>query len=369
MNALHHDLDRLPPATAVLPEREAANDAAGTVEPAFDLLGRLPISLCRPFKAGLKAALSHTPRPPDCRIFSGAQWHTPFDRLPDWPASRLPALLVTNLHADLFASDWLRHYTPERAPSAAPLHPACAAAGLRDERGIFRSFALAPFVFLVDEKRLRGRAAPRCWADLLDPAWTDEIVFGCWCPGEASTYHDYCGYLLLCLYLEFGAAGLIAFAANVRHSQHDLHTAAQSGAIAVLPWSHTELRPHRACVRVVWPEDGALVMPISWLLKRGATAVAPLVDYLQSRELGAILAGNAYPPIHLALGAAAAYPPDIRLKWPGWPYFHSGNMATDSATASGIFLAACYGRHGDRRIRKRGPDSESIPIALSSARE
>ncbi|MDR2259669.1 MAG: ABC transporter substrate-binding protein [Azoarcus sp.] len=357
MNAPHHSLDRRPPAPAVPPRPDAANDAANTVEPASDLLGRLPVSLCRPFRTGLKAALSPL-RQSDCRIFSGAQWHTPFDRLADWPASRLPALLVTNLHADLFAPDLLRHYTPKRPPPAAPLHPACEAAGLRDEHGIFRSFALAPFVFLVDGARLRGRPAPRAWADLLDPMWMDEIIFGCWLPGETNTYHDYCGYLLLCLYLEFGTAGLIAFAANVRRSQHDLHPAAQTGAIAVLPWLHTELRPRREHMRVVWPEDGALVMPISWSLKRGAeSAAAPLIDYLQSRELGAILARNAYPPIHLAAGAATAYPPGVRLKWPGWTYFHTGNMAADSAAASGIFLAAWYGLHGipEKRAAPRAP--------------
>ncbi|MDR0701190.1 MAG: ABC transporter substrate-binding protein [Azoarcus sp.] len=355
MNApVYHDLPVSAPVSPPWPG--VSNDAAAGASAALDLLGRLPVPLRRPFKAGLDAALSRAPRRFDCRMISGAQWYTPFDRLADWPAARLPAVLVTTLHADLFAPGLLRHYTPARAPLSMPLHPACEAAGLRDARGVFRNLALVPFVFLVDEKRLKGRAAPRGWADLLDPAWADEIVFGGWRPDESSPYRDYCGYLLLCLYLEFGAAGLAAFAANVRHLQHNVRTAAragsnsqQAGAVSVLPWLQAELCPRRERVRIAWPEDGALVMPLSWLVKRGMEEggdAAPLVEYLQSRELGAMFARNAYPPVHQAAGAAAAYPPGVRLKWPGWAYFHMGKMAADSAAASGIFFAAWYGRHG-----------------------
>jgi ABC-type Fe3+ transport system substrate-binding protein len=296
-------------------------------------------------------------------MLSGAEWTTPFDRLAEWPAP--PAVLVTSLHADLFAPGLLRRYTPHdtpdhtpnRASAAARLHPACAAAGLRDERGIFRSFAIVPFVFLVDEKRLKGRPAPRVWADLLDERWEDDIVFGGWRPNAASVYRDYCGYLLLCLYLEFGAAGLEAFAANVRHLQHNVRTATQAGsnsqqvgAIAILPWLQAELCPRRERVRTRWPEDGALVMPISWPLKRDAgDGAAPVARYLQSRELGVMLARNAYPPVHLAMGAANAYPEGARLKWPGWPYFHTGKMLADSKTAADIFFAAWYGKQHAQR--------------------
>jgi ABC-type Fe3+ transport system substrate-binding protein len=348
--------DRLVSAPVSLLQPEAPGSDAGAPAQALDLLGRLPVPLRRPFKAGLDAALSRAPRRADCRMLAGAEWRAPFDRLADWPAAWLPAVLVTTLHADLFAPGLLRHYTPAHTPPSAPLHPACEAAGLRDERGTFRNLALVPFVFLVDEKRLKGRAAPRGWADLLDPAWADEIVFGGWRPDESSPYRDYCGYLLLCLYLEFGAAGVSAFAANVRFLQHNVLTAAragsnsrQVGAIAVLPWLQAELCPRRERVRVVWPEDGAFVMPLSWLVKRGAEEggdAAPLIKYLQSRELGAMFARNAYPPVHLVAGAAAAYPPGVRLKWPGWAYFHAGKMAAGSAAASGAFFAAWYGRHG-----------------------
>jgi hypothetical protein len=342
-------------------------------------------------------------------MLSGAEWYTPFDQLAHWPAERLPAFLVTTLHADLFAPGLLRHYTPDCAsdttsnctsncipnctsdsapnyapnsapdsrpapPSDSPLHPACAAAGLRDESGVFRPFALVPFVFLVDETRLRGRPAPRVWADLLSPIWADEIVFGGWRPNETSEWRDHCAYLLLCLYLEFGAAGVAAFAANVRHLQHNVRTATlagsnsrQVGAIAVLPWLQAELCPRRARVRVVWPEDGALIQPISSCRlqscgRRWASSASSaqedvrddaatirekyLMAYLQSRELGAMLTRNAYPPVSLDMGAATAYPPGIRLKWPGWAYFHSGRMAADSAAASDGFFSVWYAQHG-----------------------
>jgi len=266
-------------------------------------------------------------------------------------------MLVTTLHADLFASDWLRHYAPARPPSPAPLHPACAAAGFDDERGVFQSFAAIPFVFLIDEKRLAGRRAPRVWEDLLDPIWEDEIVFGGWRPNEESAWREFNAYLLLNLYLSHGGDGLAAFAANVRHLQHNVRTATQagsnsrqSGAIAILPWMQAEMCPRRERTRVLWPEDGALVMPISWLTRRDAESkVAPLVAHLVGAEAGAMLARNAYPPTRLSAGAANAFPPDARLRWPGWRHFHDGGMAADSARAAEIFFAVWYARHQPAR--------------------
>ncbi|MDR3323661.1 MAG: ABC transporter substrate-binding protein [Zoogloeaceae bacterium] len=340
-------------ASSVPDEKPGADDAARSP----DFLGRLPVPLRRPFKAGLdKTVARHLAASGErlaCRTLAGADWHTSFDRLSTLPAERLPAMLATTLHSDLFAPALLSHYTPTQASPALPLHPACEAAGLRDERGIFQSFALVPFVFLIDEKRLKGRPAPRRWDDLLDPMWADEIVFGGWRHDEDSAYQDYNAYLLLCLYREYGEAGLVAFSANVRHLQHNIRTATQTGsnsrqvgAIAILPWLQAELCPRRERTRVVWPEDGALIMPISWLVKRGAEEkAAPLAAYLAGAELGAMLTRNAYPPTLLAAGAADAYPDNICLKWPGWEYFHGGSMAEDSATAAAIFFTAWYARH------------------------
>ncbi|MDV7214050.1 ABC transporter substrate-binding protein, partial [Azotobacter beijerinckii] len=228
------------------------------------------------------------------------------------------------------------------------------AAGLADPLGAFRVFATIPFVWLIDRRRLKGRRPPRVWSDLLDPQWAGEIVFGGWRPNPQVPYQDYNAYLLLALYLEFGRSGLATFAGNVRHLQHNVRTATQAGsnspdvgAIAVLPWLQAELCPRRERTSVVWPEDGALAMPIGYLLKPGQEErLAPLIDYLHGAPLGAVLARNCYPPTGAA--HAQAFPPGARLKWPGWAFFRTHDFAAEQRRAAELFFAAGHAQGGLR---------------------
>jgi ABC-type Fe3+ transport system substrate-binding protein len=322
----------------------------------LDFLGRMPIPLRRQFKAGLdRTVAAHretTGTQLECCFLSGGEWYHPFDGLIDTPVEHLPGMLVSTFYHDILNPGLLAHYAP-RAGSrpAAPSHPACRDAGLDDPLGIFRTFSAIPFVFLVDEKRLRGRTAPRVWSDLFDPQWANDIVFGGWRPNEQSAYHDYNSYLLMCLRQEYGDAGLLAFAANVKHLQHNIRTATQAGsnstsvgAIAILPWLQAELCPRRERTRVVWPEDGALAMPIGYLVKATAEArVEPLLDYVSGTALGGMLARNCYPPTNPAV--AGAFPVGARLKWPGWDYARSRDIAAENRLAAGIFFDFWYKNH------------------------
>lgn len=322
----------------------------------LDFLGRLPIPLRRPFKAGLdRTVAAHRAdrgESLDCCFLSGAEWYHPFDGLASAPgADALPGMLVTTLYHDILDPGLLAHYTPARPRPRPACHPACDAGGLLDPLDAFRTFGIIPFVFLVDERRLKGRPVPRVWSDLLDPRWADDILFGGWRPNERVPYQDYNSYLLLCLGHAFGTTGLAAFAANVRHLQHNIRTATQAGsnshggaAVAILPWLQAVLCPRRDRTRVVWPEDGALAMPIGYLVKPDAEPrVAPLIDYVSGTDWGAVLSRNCYPPINPAV--PNAYPPGARLRWPGWDWCRGHDLAAETARASRIFFDAWYQRH------------------------
>ena len=328
--------------------RPIGEEAGAPHAGAIDFLGRMPIPLRRAFKAGLDRTVAAQRAAGgaalDCRFLSGAEWYRPFDALAAAaPRGEVPAMLVSTFYHDILSPALTARYAGPAAPAA--MHPACAAAGLADPQGAFHSFAAIPFVFLVDETRLGGRPAPRAWADLLAPCWAGEIVFGGWRPNERVPYQDYNSYLLLCLHLEFGTAGLTAFAANVKQLQHNIRTAAQAGsnaagasAIAVLPWLQAELCPRRQRTRVVWPEDGALVMPIGYLLRPEAAArLRPLVDYVTGAELAQVLARNCYPATGVG---TSGFPPGARLKWPGWERLRSLDVAAASRAAAQVFFAA-----------------------------
>lgn len=317
---------------------------------ALDLLGRMPIPLRRAFKNGIDQTISthrrHSGQSLHCCCLGGGEWYSPFDTLAtESDPQRLPGMLVSTIYQDILSPRLWQHYAPTAQSTPAPaLHPACHAAGLADPQGVFRVFSVIPFVWLVDQRRLKGRKPPRVWEDLFDPCWRNEIVFGGWRPNHHVPYQDYNAYLLLALYHEYGADGVRAFARNVRQLQHNVRTATQSGSnsrevgtIAVLPWLQAELCPRRDRTHVLWPQDGALAMPIGFMLQAAATArLQPLVDYLYGQSLGQVLARNCYPPT--TLGITGAFPAAARLKWPGWDYFQRSDFVAEQQHAAELFF-------------------------------
>lgn len=329
----------------------------------LDVLGRVPVPLRRAFAAGLdRSAAAYRARTGDelqRYLLTGAEWYRPFDRLAraQNPAE-VPRLLVTTLQEDVLVPELLRFYQPERVTPAHDVPAVIRDAHVHDPDGVFNTFAIVPFVLLVDERRLKGRPAPRVWGDLLDPIWAGEIVFGGFRPNEQSDYKEYNGFLLDCLQHEFGDGGLRAFARNVRHLQHNVRTATLAGSnsqsvgtIAVLPWMQAELCPRRDRTRVVWPQDGALVMPIAYLVQPTAAArLQPVVDYLTGPELSAVLGRNCYPASGPGL-SFAQLPAAARLKWPGWDFFKSPERAEGSQRTAAVFFAA---KHAEQERQSCG---------------
>lgn len=326
--------------------------APGQVLGALDVLGRVPVPLRRAFASGLDhtAAQHRALTAVHLRrlLLTGAEWYKPFDTLAQASVAReVPRMLITPLQQDVLDARILRHYAAEPSAPTREVPESIRAARVLDPSGLFHVFALVPFVCLVDERKLRGRPMPRSWSDLLQPWWTNEIVFGGFRPNNSVPYREYNGYLLDCVQHEFGDDGLLAFARNVRHLQHNVRTATLSGsnhpdigAIAVLPWLQAELCPRRDRVRVVWPDDGALVMPIAYLLQADCRRrLAPVLDYLHGQELAAVWGRNRYPATGPGL-RMAQLPAAARFKWPGWEFFRHPELARRSRRTAELFFHA-----------------------------
>lgn len=317
----------------------------------LDCLGRLPVPLRWPVKSALdRVAMA---RGAASCLLMGGEWYAPFADLagatgPD----DLPGLLITSWSVDLFAAplwDMLTGGAFRRADPPA-LAAACAAAGLADPAGALVPFAVIPLVLLIDHRRLGQRPPPRRWADLLDPIYAGDIVFGGWRPHEQAAYQEVNEFLLLALLALFGADGLAGFAANVRCLTPNIRSArvagsnnAQAAAIAVMPWLQADISPRRDRVAVVWPEDGALAMPLWSIARRNRTAPAQdLLTALEGPALAAVFDANRYPAATRRDGADG-FPPGARLRWPGWDAMTGPDAVEKIARARRIFFTANVG--------------------------
>lgn len=336
------------------PGPAARNPLAATSSPgALDFLGRMPIPLRRPFKTGLDrvvaARRAENGVSLSCCFLMGGEWQAPFAGLTARSPDDLPGMVVSSWSADLMTARWLDHFAGPTTATSPPAHPACIEGGLCDPLGACSVFAVIPLVFLVDHGRLGDRPVPRRWGDLLGPHFRRDVIFGGWRPNDRVPFTDFNEFLLLCLLEEFGRSGIEAFAANVKMLAHNIRTVRTAGtdsdegaAVAVLPWLQADLCPRRARTSVVWPEDGALAMPIGFVAKpEQRDRLRPLIDYVTGPDLGAVLAKNRYPPVAAAI--PQAFPPGARLKWPGWDHVRSHDMTERTTLAARHFFAAWAG--------------------------
>ena len=323
-----------------------------------DFLGRMPIPLRSLFKAGIDRVVAQhqaaTGRTLRANALTGGEWFAPFASvMQSRRAEDLPALLAVTCSAEMLNTPLQEHYRCGPLLPQHAYHPLCQQAGLIDPLGIFQLLALIPFVLLVDEQKLGGRPLPRRWADLLDPCYRQQIVFGGWRASPHEPYQECNRFLLLNLWQAFGPSGVQAFAANVRGLLHHARIARdfarpgsdECGAIAILPWAQAQLCRQRQHTRIIWPEEGAYTMHIAVMVQPGARLrVKPLLDYLLGPELACLLNRNFYPSALQADLFANETPPwaqlpeAARFNWLGWSHVRAQDMNAQSEAAQQHFF-------------------------------
>ncbi len=168
-------------------------------------------------------------------------------------------------------------------------------AGLIDPRGWIGVFAVAPFVWLIDRRRLGELPTPGRWADLADPMYRGQVVLSGWRRDGERQWGHYNRFFLLAMARELGLGGLARLVLNVPGLMHSAQmprlagTDASLGGIYVLPWSLADMCPRRAHTEVVWPRDGALAYPL-WMTAK--TSRAPRgsirsIEHFHGSELAA----------------------------------------------------------------------------------
>ncbi|ADP69786.1 hypothetical protein Rvan_0504 [Rhodomicrobium vannielii ATCC 17100] len=319
----------------------------------WDFLGNVPVPLRHRIHDGVEArVIEHFAaggRPLKCCFPHGRGGETPFDRLRFIrDLADYPNMIVSAEHGNIFNRRFQAEFVERGAfASCQPdgVADVFADCGLVDPKGFIGVYAVAPFVLLIDRTQIGSLPVPRRWADLMEPDYRGQVVFGGWKREDQRRYSAYNKFFLLAMAKEFGLDGVRRLVANVPGLMHSAQmprlagTDASMGGIYVLPWSMADMCPRRDRTQVVWPEDGALAYPL-WLTVKAAraNAVAPLVDYFHGDALARTLNANRYPA--LAPGVAPRLPPGARFKWIGWDFVRHRSTGEVIKAACRAFEAA-----------------------------
>ena len=110
-------------------------------------------------------------------------------------------------------------------------------------------------------------------------------------------------------------------------------------AISVMPLFFANTIKNRENVTIVWPADGALVSPVTMLVKTDkCKELAPLIDFLTGTEVARICAGAAFPAVHPHVDNHL--PENATFKWIGWDFVKNRDLKSLIGITNSIFLQA-----------------------------
>jgi ABC-type Fe3+ transport system substrate-binding protein len=215
--------------------------------------------------------------------------------------------------------------------------------GITDPDGHFSMLAMNLLVLVVDRTRLGNRPVPQNWADLLKPEYAKSIAI------RGNRNGTYCETLLLAIYKDFGSDGLSCLGRNVAWGWHPSQMVKSAGsgredtpAICAMPLFFANNIKKRENISIVWPVDGALVSPVTMLVKADKREeLRYLIDFLIGPEVASICAGAAFPAVHPEVDNLL--PDNATFKWIGWDYVKNHDLKALIAATNASFLRAFNG--------------------------
>ena len=197
---------------------------------------------------------------------------------------------------------------------------------LRDPDGHFTMLGVVPAVFLVNGPALGDLPEPRSWEDLLKPIYEKRVALPV---GDFDLFNG----LLLNMHKRFGDDGVTALGRSMVANLHPSQTvgrfagkAQTQPAISIVPYFFSRMTMGSKAIRVVWPEDGAVICPIFMLVKESAKQDAALItDMMISTEMGEILAHRGLFPV-LNPAVDNRLPEGAGFSWLGWDYIHQHDL-------------------------------------------
>jgi len=197
---------------------------------------------------------------------------------------------------------------------------------LKDPKGHYSMIATVPAVFLVNQRELGDREAPKSWADLLKPEFENSVSLPI---GDFDLFNA----ILLTLYKQYGEDAVQKLGRTLLRSMHPSEMVRsnvkkmQRPAVTIMPYFFTKTVKEGSPMQAIWPEDGAIISPIFMLTKASkADRLKPVADFFLSQEVGEILSHNGrFPSVSPKVDNRLT--PDQKFMWLGWDFIYQNDIA------------------------------------------
>lgn len=319
------------------------SSAHGGKRPHYHLLGLLPCPVKVPMQQAFNEFLAgqSTDLRNKTMILEGhANFHLSFyEQFDNIDQAVLPDILITPGINKLYGADFNRKFISARnyCTETDYLDHVYEQSELRDPTGVFDVLGFNVTVIVVNPERLDGRPVPQSWADLLKEDYENKVVM-------RSQKDFFCETTLLNICQLYGEKGLLDLARSVYHGYHPAEIAKHFGhggrdwpPVAVMPYFFAKTIKPGNRVRIIWPREGAILSPVTMLVKKQALAeMLPVVRFFKGRVCSHIWSNAFFVPGFRTEDTR----PEMAgpYQWVGWDFIRSSDVEQRINNLNRIFV-------------------------------
>ena len=206
------------------------------------------------------------------------------------------------------------------------LHSAYAGTNIKHPANVFGFMGAEAMVMVVDRSKYENTQLPREWYELLSPSLKSSIVF-------CGDRDFHCNTVFLHFVKEYGyeAVNLLSKNSLIRiHPEEMLHSIDSgnkiNASIYVMPYSYAKNIQNKLDYEIIWPNDGAILLPIQLLIKKGTLEKhKEVIRFLMGEEVGKMFEEHGLVATNSKVKNQF---PSRKLNWIGWDFLKKNELTT-----------------------------------------
>lgn len=295
----------------------------------YDVLGLLPCPIKVPIEIGFDEIINDLGSECDFKylVEGNANYEVMWmDESSHIPAKEeLPKIIISSGVNSFYRRDFRTKAIEDKYfKEVQGIHEEVIESGLSDLKGNYYIMALNYLVMVVDLTKLEGRDIPKSWGELLNSSFEKEVAI-------RGKKRKYCETTLFGIYKDYGIEGINKLSKLVGYGGHPAEMIKNIGkgvedspTISVVPYFYAKLLKNNKAAKIVWPEEGAIVSPVTLLVQKDSPKnLDNVINYFTSDEVRKICK-NAFLP-HPKDYFEFLKEHDYKLNWIGWDFIENND--------------------------------------------
>ncbi len=217
--------------------------------------------------------------------------------------------------------------------------------GIIDPESNYNILSMNLLVMVIDKLKIGNIPFPKTWGDLLNPEFNKKVAI-------RGQNNSFCETTLLTIFKGFGIEGIRKLGRSVKYGWHPAKMVKAAGngsndspTVSIMPHFFTKTIKYKKNVEIIWPEDGAIVSPVTMLVKaEKAKNLKEITEFFTGADVGRICAAANFPSLHPDVDNKI--PQSVKFNWLGWDFIKQNDIGSLLNELNSEFLKE-FAKEGD----------------------